>query len=184
MIEPDEDSLVVSTKIPWSAHHGKTIIYTKYFNGHIFLETGGRVKTVHYLGISHGNKKPILLSDLTTVHSPPRLMAVSKIMSLVMTRLGDPTTVQTIDEEHIVRSVLWDIVIKNGLGHVWLGMEKNRILLLSENYSPDQMKLIYPMIDDSNSIEEYNIHPIQLPVEDLLSWVPDYIVEHSTSCGH
>jgi len=181
MVEP---SITFYSKIPWSAHHGGTVISNDYFNGRIFLETGGRVKTVRYLGISHGNKKPILLSDLVSAATTPRLMCVGQIISLVMTRLGDPTTVQTVDEEHIVRSILWDIVIKNGLTSAWLCMEKNRILSLGENYSTEQLKLIYPMVVDDLSMEEYNVIRLALPMEDLLSWVPDYIAEHSTTCGH
>jgi hypothetical protein len=179
-----EPCIVVSTKIPWVAHHDRTVILSNPFNGHVYIETGNRVKERHYVGDAKGLRAPIMMGDFRTVvekTQPPVLF--HKIMSIVLSRFQN--RVQTLQCEKIARSVILTVAVEGGVVDTWVDLEKIRLRQLVEDYTLPNIRLIYPMVrsldtacdDVEKSYIDGRVMPMTLQPEltNALAWAIDFI---------
>lgn len=180
--------IIITTKIPWKVHHPNTVILGSAFNGHVVLKIKNNM---YYLGDATGLSPPIMLGHLYKVKSKKiQEVHTSEVVAVVIRRLQDRKTdipdVQPTTYEKIARSVIWSLVLKNNMMDKWISLEKDRVKLLLENYTFDNVLLVYPMVksknnainDVENSYLNGEIIPMILPSYEVFHWVIDILSEY------
>lgn len=180
--------IIIETKIPWKAHHSNTVLLGSGFNGNVILKTK---KAMYYIGDATGLSPPIMLGQLYNIKSNNiQNVHTSEIVSVVIRRLQnkkvDIPDVQPYNYEKLARSAIWSIAMKNGLMDKWIKMEKDRVKLLFDSYSMENIILLYPMIKSKNTAMNDvemgyvngNVIPLKIPCDEVFQWVVDILCDY------
>lgn len=187
-IEP----LVISTQIPWQAHHDNTLVLGNTYNGHVFLKIMcHRQPEIYHLGDATGLLPPIFLKDFKreVVEYKPRPVNVSYLVNIIMLRFQNQLIereipeVMPIDSEKLARCVMRFLCEGEGILQKWVVMEQLRIKSLIDHYDFTNLKLVYPMLssketwenDIKNAYFNTNIKPLAVPDKDVFRWVVDTV---------
>lgn len=186
------EPLIISTQLPWQAHHDGTLVLGNSYNGHVFLKIMcHREPEMYCLGNARGLVPPIFLKDFKRekVVYQPKHVNVSYIVSVVMRRFQSQLIereipeVMPIDTENLVRSVLRFLCEREGIVQKWVVMEQLRIKSLIDHYDFNNLRLVYPMLlsketwenDIKNAYFNTNITPLAVPDTDVFQWVVDTV---------
>lgn len=186
------EPLILTTQIPWQAHHDHTMVLGNGYNGHVFLKIMcHREAEIYHLGDATGLVPPIFLKDFKreAVAYKPKLVNVSYIVSIVMRRFQSQLIereipeVMPIDNEKLARSVMRFLCEGAGILQKWVVMEQLRIKTLIDHYDFTNLKLVYPMLlsketwenDIKNAYFNTNIVPLAVPDKDVFQWVLDTV---------
>lgn len=176
--------IIVSTNIPWIAHHDNTVILGSPFDGNVIIKTR---KNLYFLGNASGLTPPIMLKDLISRKKPkPKNIPINDLVSIVLRRFklsSDIPDVQPLEYEKIARSIIWSVVLSNNLMNVWMDMEKNRVQTLIDYYTLENIQLVYPMVknidtalqDVENAYMNNKIIPLNIKYEDAFKWILDVL---------
>ncbi len=186
------EPLIISTQIPWQAHHDNTLVLGNAYNGHVFLKiTCHRQPEIYHLGDATGLVPPIFLKDFKreVVEYKPKPVNVSYIVNIIMRRFQSQLIerqipeVMPIDSEKIARCVMRFLCEGEGILQKWVVMEQLRIKTLIDHYDFTNLKLVYPMLlskeswenDIKNAYFNTNIVPLEVPDKDVFQWVVDTV---------
>jgi len=133
---------------------------------------------MYSLGNSTGLSPPIMLGNLLQCKAVKRdVRSVTEIASIVLRRfqkVGEIPDVQSVDNEKIIRAVVFTVAKRCGRVKNWLEIERSRLKQLAEYFDLKNMKLIYPMIKSKDTAWEdvkqsYNSMPtVNVPEEPFL----------------
>ena len=158
-----DEPLVIDTNIPWSAHHGGTVILGQNFNGHVFVRIKcHRNPEVYYLGNATGLNAPVFLKSFQEDKNKlePVIVHISQIIDIVLRRFHSQLVekeipdVLSIEQEAIARSAIKFISSKASLLDRWINMEQLRCQHIIEYYIIQNVKLVYPMIRSEDTLAE------------------------------
>ena len=174
--------IVVNTVIPWSVHHENTVILQKEFSGMVYLKT---VSGLYQLGNSDGLQAPVMLGKLLKCkQKKPSFRSVTQLVSIVLRRFQDQTDipdVQGMENEKLVRAVVWGVAKKIGAMQRWLEMERDRMELLIKSFDLENLKLIYPMIkqdpwpDVLKAYQQDQIPTVNVP-DEAFAWLVNMLL--------
>jgi hypothetical protein len=186
------EPLIIDTNIPWAAHHNGTVILGHRWDGHVFLRVNcHRNPECYHLGDATGLGSPVFLRSFNepSIKSAPVIVHISQIIDVVLRRFHSQLVekqipdVLSVEHEAIARSVLKYIASKEGNLDKWINMEQMRCQHIIEYYDIENIKLLYPMIqttdtwaeDIKQSYIDGSILPIVVPDIQIFSWVNDVL---------
>lgn len=181
--------VILSTSIPWSAHHDGTVVLGRSYNGHVFLKINcHRNPELYYIGDARGLCPPIFLKDFSKKKEVVHIdMSMAQLVIIAMRRIQNQLIekeipeVSTIENEHMAQKLIKYIASVDNNLNGWIHMEQCRIKSLLEHYDFDNIKIIYPMLKNKALWSEEivlgyaKLNTITIPDMDIFKWVHDVI---------
>jgi len=187
--EGNASHVVLCTSIPWSAHHGGTVVLGKSYDGHVFLKINcHRNPEFYYIGDARGLSPPIFLKDFSQKKEVVHVdMSMAQLVIIVMRRIQNQLIekeipdVSTIENEHMAQQLIKYIASVDNNLDGWIHMEQCRVKSLLEHYDFENIKIIYPMLKTKDLWPEEivlgysKLNTIVIPDIDIFKWVHDVI---------